>query len=177
MMKNYATEAEILTAPLLPCELKTRADALDEFRRQNPQAPPAPPKANPAERITLAQIRVSIIATRDNLLTLNGSEIQQRERLPGEKNTLADLQRNTGPNAPDSELLKIAAAQIRVQLLDDFIASAAARREELTRQMQGHLARLSLLVEPITGQKFFLSGSRPELNAAGAIAAIDALLK
>ncbi len=176
-MKNYASEAEIMAAPLLPSELKTRADMLDAFCREHPPTPPAPPKANPAERITLAQIRVSIIATRDNFLNLNGSEIQHRERLPGEQNTLADLQRNTGPNAPDSELLKIAAAQIRVQLLSDFIGSAAARREELTRQLQGYLARLTLLVEPITGQRFFLSGSRPDVNAAGALAAIDALLK
>jgi len=175
-MKVYASVEEILNDADIRSAYQ-RGQLIDEFRSLHPVQPPAPPLPTPAARIELSQICAALMATRDNLLTLNSAENQYRERLPDVQAALVDLERSTSPDAPEAALLKIAADKVRVQLLTDFVSNAAARRELLLRQLHGHFGRLNHLMEPLTGQKFFLNGSRPELNAADALRAIDALLK
>ena len=130
------------------------------------------------QKIPLRQTHVAILACRDNLSAVNSGEAESRERLPVEQAILADLQRNITANAPDAGMLRIVAQEIRVRVLNDCIISAATKREGLTRQLQGHLARLNWLLESVgIGEKHFLSGPRPEKNADAALQAIERILK
>lgn len=173
----YKNLAEILAEPVSPAEFHTKGQVIEAWKLVHPDQPPAPPEPTAADRIQLSQIRAGLLALKDNLLTLAAKESQFRERLPNVQSTLADLERNVNPDGPREALLDIAAERIRLQLLQEFVASAPGRKELLGRQLSGLLGRLTHLLEPLTGEQFFLNGSRAELNADTALAAIQRLSK
>ncbi len=172
------TREQILDDPTLTAY--QRGKLMAEISQAEASAPPVTPSPTAEQVNQLRQLRAEILRRGNDLATFDKSEQNYAELLPKARETLAALESTTGPDASRDALLIIAAEQVRVQRLVNFLGCAGERRRGIEGLVLNSLQTLDWLCAKVCPQltsRSFMAGHFLHVRIRFAVEKIDALLK